>query len=208
MKDRLDEGIDLGGWLGRKQAFSGIAGRCTAADANCLRVIRDQKKYKATGLNWDDFCKRKMGISRGYADRLIQMLNEFGESYFYLSGLIPIAAEDYRLISCHVTGEEVMVDGAAVKIAPQNIADLTTAVESLKQQARLALPAPAPAEPKKQRKAAKDPLCQAVDQLQSEVEKLESLLVEGPGAHDRASLMTVISGSVQRLGRIDRRLRG
>ena len=33
--------LDLGIWLGRKQAFSVVAGRCSAADAECLRQIRD-----------------------------------------------------------------------------------------------------------------------------------------------------------------------
>ena len=28
---------ELGEWMGRKQAFSSLAGRCSAADAECLR---------------------------------------------------------------------------------------------------------------------------------------------------------------------------
>ena len=45
-----DEGLDLGTWLGRRQAFAVMAGRCSAADAKCLRELRDTKKYKSSGL--------------------------------------------------------------------------------------------------------------------------------------------------------------
>ncbi|HUI80868.1 MAG TPA: hypothetical protein VLY24_23240 [Bryobacteraceae bacterium] len=42
------QAFDLGTWLGRKQAFGLMAGKCSAADAECLRNIREQK---LTGLS-------------------------------------------------------------------------------------------------------------------------------------------------------------
>ena len=36
----LGQAYELGQWMGRKQAFSGLAGRCSAADAECLCRIR------------------------------------------------------------------------------------------------------------------------------------------------------------------------
>ena len=40
--DEKQQILDLGAWLGRHQAFGMIANRCTAADAECLKTIRDQ----------------------------------------------------------------------------------------------------------------------------------------------------------------------
>jgi hypothetical protein len=49
--------LDLGTWLGRKQAFGLMAGKCSAADAECLRNIRENKLYRCLQLNWDNFCR-------------------------------------------------------------------------------------------------------------------------------------------------------
>jgi len=45
--------------MGRKQAFASLAGGCSAADAECLRQMREQRKYRALGLTWAEFCKRR-----------------------------------------------------------------------------------------------------------------------------------------------------
>jgi hypothetical protein len=34
--DGMESAVDLGTWLGRRQAFAAVAGRCSAADAECL----------------------------------------------------------------------------------------------------------------------------------------------------------------------------
>ena len=52
----LGQAYELGQWMGRKQAFSGLAGRCSAADAECLRQIRSRKQYRALKLTWRQFC--------------------------------------------------------------------------------------------------------------------------------------------------------
>jgi len=44
---KTDEVYQLGAWMGRKQAFASLAGRCSAADAECLRQIREHKRYRA-----------------------------------------------------------------------------------------------------------------------------------------------------------------
>jgi hypothetical protein len=49
---KIDESFDLGTWLGRKQAFAAVAGRCSAAYAECLRTIRQKKLYRARGVTW------------------------------------------------------------------------------------------------------------------------------------------------------------
>ena len=97
--EALGESFELGTWLGRRQAFGLIAGRCSAADAECLRNIRDHKLYRVRGVNWRQFCIRYAGISRAYANRLIQQLEEFGPNYFHVSQMARISAETYRRIA-------------------------------------------------------------------------------------------------------------
>ena len=208
--EKLQEAIELGSWLGRKQAFGGIAGRCSAADALCLLNMRKDKMYQASGLTWEEFCKQRLGICRSLADRTIRLLEEFGEPYFYLNGLTPTSPEEYRRIAGSVGGNGVRYAGELIAIAPQNAVKLAEAVENLKHEARLALPAPAadakPAGVKKS-KEPKDPLWRATKRLQEAVAEMEQLLADGPGHHDRAVLFTVLGGSVQRLSRLDRNLR-
>jgi hypothetical protein len=56
--------FDVAAWVGRKQAFAALAGRCSAADAECLRQVRDQRQYRTLNVNWEQFCKRRAGILR------------------------------------------------------------------------------------------------------------------------------------------------
>ncbi|HMD70796.1 MAG TPA: hypothetical protein VKF41_05600 [Bryobacteraceae bacterium] len=206
-KKKLEEAMELGAWLGRKQAFSGMAGRCSAADAYCILKLREGKKYKAASLTWEEFCSQRLGVSRSLADRTIRLLEEFGETYFHLTGLIPMAPEDYRLIAASVSADGVQHGGETVPIAPQNAVKLAEAVKNLKQQARLALPAPAPAAEPAAAKLPADLVSRTVGQLQDAVVGLERLLADGPGCHDRSALMTVLGGASERLGRLNRSLR-
>ena len=195
----LDSAIELGAWTGRKQAFSGLAARCSAADAQCLREIREGKKYRAANLTWDEFCPKHLGISRALADRTIRLLEEFGLPYFYLAGLIRITPHEYRRIAGSVSESGVKSNGEYIAIEAGNAARLAEVVESLKRETALALPAP--------QKLPKDPLYPALNQLQSAVGQLEQLLDGGPGQYDRALLMTVLGVSVERLGRLSSSLR-
>ena len=49
--------IELAKMLGARQAMGMIAGRCSAADAEMLRNIRDQKKYLNLSATWGEFCE-------------------------------------------------------------------------------------------------------------------------------------------------------
>ena len=64
MSIKTTEAYNLGTWMGRKQAFTSLAGRCSAADAECLRQIRDQKQYRALRMIWAEFRKRRVGLAR------------------------------------------------------------------------------------------------------------------------------------------------
>jgi hypothetical protein len=131
-----EDAVELGTWIGRKQAFSVVAGRCSAADAKCLREIREAKKYRQLGLTWEQFCRQYAGMGRAMADRTIQQLEEFGESFFHLVGLTRITPEDYRLIAGSVSEQGVEHGGETIPIDPANTARLNTAVDELRRQAK------------------------------------------------------------------------
>lgn len=136
--------LDLGTWMGRKQAFSLIAGKCSAADVECLRNIRENKRYRFLNVTWEQFCRDYAGCSRASADKTIRLLEEFGENYFRLAAVTRITPEDYRRIAAAVTEQGVCYEGETIPIEPENMLKLTQAIEVLRR--RAAAPAPAPAE--------------------------------------------------------------
>ncbi|MEI9973468.1 MAG: hypothetical protein WDO73_16330 [Ignavibacteriota bacterium] len=44
--------FELGVMLGSRRAFAAVSGRCSAADAECLRRLRDQKLYLSRAASW------------------------------------------------------------------------------------------------------------------------------------------------------------
>ena len=124
--------LTLGRWLGRRQAFGMIANRCTAADAECLKAMRDSGEYKRLGLSWDDFCEKKAGISRRHAGRLIKHLEEFGSNYFRLSELMEISHATYRLIAGAVSDDGIEYGGEKIPMTPVNRQRVMAVVEAMR----------------------------------------------------------------------------
>ena len=124
--------LELGTWLGRHQAFGLIANKCSAADAACLREIRDNKHYRALGLTWEEFCSRHTGIDRRTADRIVERLEEFGEAYFNLSRLIPIHPSGFRELASSVSGNTIELDGRMIPITPDHAPQIIEAVRELR----------------------------------------------------------------------------
>ena len=119
--------FDLGTWLGRRQAFSMIAGRASAADAECLRRIRDQKLYKNRTAKWGEFCARYVGASKTNVDRMIRQLEEFGPPFFHLTQLTRISPETYRAIARQVSEEGLRFEGEAIALVPENAEKVSAA---------------------------------------------------------------------------------
>ena len=131
-EENQTQGIfDLGAWLGRKQAFTLIAGRSTAAGVVCLRKIREGKRYRALGLTWEEFCRQRAGISRALADRMIQQLEQLGPTYFELSSVTRITPDQFRQIADAVTDEGLTYAGEPIEIIPENAPMLAQAIEIL-----------------------------------------------------------------------------
>ena len=124
--------INLDRWMGRRDAFGAIAGRCSAADAECLRLIRDRKLFVELAPSWDEFCRVHLHVSRKKMDRQIWLLNEFGPAYFQVAQLTHITPNDYRTIAPHVTTDGLHVDGAVIALLPENTQQVSEAVAKLK----------------------------------------------------------------------------
>src|SRR5947208_6537624 len=97
--------LKVGVWLGRHQAFNLMAHRCTAADAECLKAIRDSGEYKKLGLTWAQFCEQHAGVSRPYADRQIDYIEKYGANYHRMAELMNLSEETYKLIASSISGD-------------------------------------------------------------------------------------------------------
>lgn len=131
---KLEDAVELGTWMGRKQAFSLIAGRCSAADAECIRRMRVDRAYRTLGLNWDKFCRERLGISRATADLIVRQLEEFGPAFFTLAQVTRITADEYRRISGAVSGERLLHAGEEIPIEPENAPRLAAAITEMRRQ--------------------------------------------------------------------------
>ena len=128
---KAGEQLELGRWLGRREAFSLMAGRCSAAEIESLRRIRDERLYLSVSNTWDTFCSTQLGASRRNVERNIRLLEEFGPAYFQVAQMAHIGPREYRAIAAHVDAEGVRVDGAVVALLPENSVQIGEAVGKL-----------------------------------------------------------------------------
>ena len=141
------EWIDAGAWVGRQQAFAVIANKCSAAQALCLKQVRETRLYEKLGLTWEEFCKEYAGICRAQADRLIQQHEEFGDAYFRLSEIARISPVTYRQIAGQVSDEGLEFDGGKLALIPENGPKIRAAIQTLRTQLKQARDASQPAAP-------------------------------------------------------------
>ena len=139
------EWIEAGAWVGRQQAFAVIANKCSAAQALCLKQVRESQVFEKLGLSWEEFCKEYAGISRVQAERLIQQHEEFGDAYFRLSEIARISPETYRQIAGQVSDEGLEFDGGKLALIPENGPKIRAAIQTLRTQLKQAREASQPA---------------------------------------------------------------
>jgi hypothetical protein len=125
----------LGTWLGRRQAFSMMAGKASAADIECLRAIRDRKLYRAKAANWDDFCTQYVGASKSHIDSEIRYLATYGPQYFELAQITRISPDAYRAIAPQITSRGLELDGETIPLAAENSQRLAAGVAELRKRA-------------------------------------------------------------------------
>lgn len=136
--------FDVGAWVGRRQAFSVVARRCSAAEVEILNEIRENKLYRAVEDNWEDFCTNRLGVTRSYADRQIREYKELGAAYVKLNCYTKIKPAEYRQIAAAVTEDGLSYGGETIPLEPENTAKLLEAVDALR---RDAVPASEPVDP-------------------------------------------------------------
>jgi len=128
------QSVETGTWIGRIQAFGLIGSRCSAAQAECLRHMREDGVHKLLGLTWGEFCPQHLNMSRARADGLIRQLEEFGTEYFRLSQIMRLSPEGYRQIAGAVHDNAIEIDGELVAITPENAARIRAAVQAMRAQ--------------------------------------------------------------------------
>ncbi len=175
----------LGAWIGRRQAYSLVAGTCSAADAKCLTELRETKAYKRTGLNWEEFCKQHIGMHRTNVDQIIRQYREFGAQFFALRQITGITAEEYRGIRGSIEDGSLRHSGDAIPIAAEHAPRLLEAVRDLR--------APAPS---KGRSGAdkQAPPCQAVEKALLEAEEAIGRLDKDSLSDDDYDRLTDLAG--------------
>src|ERR1700736_5077527 len=89
----IAEALEVGVTLGQSRAFGLVAGRCSAAQAEGLQRLRDEKKYLKIAPTWRDFCRRYLNISGTQADRVIHLWQEFGAGYFEIAQLTRVSPQ-------------------------------------------------------------------------------------------------------------------
>ncbi len=198
----MEDAVDLGTWMGRKQAFSLMAGRCSAAEAECIRKLRTKRAYRAVGLNWDKFCRERLGISRSNADSIVRQLEEFGPAFFTLAQVMHITADEYRRISSAVTGEKLLHAGEEIPIEAENAPRLAAAIEDMRRQREAEAAATPTADPQATGvdiDAVFAKIEGAVEALGRDVEEARALPLD---TARRANLRTLLLRATNRLGEL------
>jgi hypothetical protein len=185
--------FQLGMDVGRKQAFTLVGGRCSAAAAEYLREIRNSKRYRTLDLNWEQFCTDILGISRSFADNQIRLLEQLGPNYHKLNSFTHIKPAEYRLISGAVTDEGISYSGAIIPIESENAAQLAEAVSALR---REAAPAPDPVDP------AEQAFAKAEKSLEAAIAAFARLQEMNLDQEGRLRLVIAVEGGREHLDRI------
>jgi len=174
-KSTIDEAFDVGTWVGRKQAFALMAGRCSAADADILSKIRDEKLFLPVEKTWEDFCVKRIGLSRSYVDRIIRQHKELGPDFSKLNCFTRIKPAEYRLIAGAVTQDGLAYGGEVIALEPENSTKLAEAVEALR---RDSIPEADPVDPVQQAFAKAE---KAVKSAIAEFQRLQAMKLDEDG---------------------------
>ncbi|MBV8730152.1 MAG: hypothetical protein JO336_10115 [Acidobacteriia bacterium] len=124
--------LEVGIALGQNLAFGLVAGRCSAAQAEALRRIREERLYKRCAETWLEFCPKYLKISKTEADRTIKILEEFGPAYFELSQLARISPEAFRAIAPNIQDGILHCNGEAIELNSGNYRKVAAAVAELR----------------------------------------------------------------------------
>lgn len=155
----VDEMLDLGMVLGQNQAFGFLAGRCSAAQAESIRRLRNEKLYKRVTEHWKEFCSQYLKMSGTQADSIIRLWEEFGAGYFEIAQLTRVSPETYRALAPAVDNGVLTLNGEQIELTIENSRKVAAAVSK----ARGSLPSKKEADlPVAERIYHLDELCTAI----------------------------------------------
>jgi len=189
--------FELGEVLGRRRAFGAIAGRCSAANAACIRRVRDEKLFTHRAASWDEFCPKYLGMSKTQANRIIHLLDEFGPDYFELTQSTRIPAEEYRAIAPAVKDNAIHVNGEAIALIPENTERVAAAVADLRRAAA--------SEPEGQ-PPARAGLAALVRRSRAVAAEFAELSSAGPGSEDGELLLAALREMRTALARVEEQM--
>jgi hypothetical protein len=197
-QEKVNRIFHVGTIFGRNQAYGSMAKLCSAANAQSIKTIRDDKMYLEVEGNWALFCKKRLGVSRQIADKMIHLLEEFGPSYFALAEIIRITPDQFRLIAPAVAENAVRHGDEVITIEPENAPRLAAAAEDLRRAAGTATPAPPP-----NRDSLDLSLKKTERSLRDAVKNLEKLNAMELPAYGRSRIRHLVGFGVDRLKKID-----
>src|SRR5689334_17437656 len=128
--------FDAGALTGRQQAFAMMASHCNYAQAVSLKAVHEARAYEQVGLNWEEYCSRHAGISRGTAESIIHRLDEFGEAYFRLAALVRISPDTFRQVADRLSAECIDLDGEQIPLVSGNAGKIRAGIKRLQDEAR------------------------------------------------------------------------
>src|SRR5690349_14927082 len=120
--------VNVERWLGRREAFALIAGRCSAFDAASLREIREEKLWVDSAASWDEFCRIKLQSSRHRIDNIIRQLDEHGLQFFHACQAHHLTEPEYIKLKEHFTAEGFQNDGQLIPWGEENSDRLADAI--------------------------------------------------------------------------------
>ena len=185
--------LNLGTWLGRKQAFGLMAGRCTVAEIECLVEVCDGKLYLAIEPTFEAYCKNHLGITARTANRLIRQFKQQGPNLARLNSFTRIKPSEYRLFAAAVTEEGFFYNGETIPLEPENAPKLAQAVDAIR---RESAPEPEPLDPAAQAFAKAEKSLQAAV---AEFTRLQAMKLDGEG---RLKLLVTVEAGRAQLDRI------
>ncbi len=128
--------FEAGALTGRQQAFATMASHCTYAQAVSLKAVHESRAYEHLGLNWEEYCAQHAGISRVTAESIIRRLDEFGETYFRLAGLVRISPDAFRQIADRLTAECIELGGEQIPLVSGNAGKIRAGIKRLQDEAK------------------------------------------------------------------------
>ncbi len=134
--------LNLGILVGQNQTFALIGGRCSAAQAESLRRLRYEKRYKSATANWNDFCSQFLNMSGSQADNVIRLYEEFGPNYFDLSQITRVSPDTYRALAPSIEDGVLKLNGKQIALTLENSRKVVDAVNQLRRATPAKPPSP------------------------------------------------------------------